>query len=150
MARTRVPGLQRTKSWRISRSRESLLQQGKLVSADYIVYFAKASQGVKIGYSGATRNRMADLTAEQGEAVRVLGMAFVPTSAVARKLEAKMHVLFREKWIRGEWFDLTMSDVMMALGMCRKIGIRTAGGEDNHLGGHMLSGLCYANQSAVA
>lgn len=149
MARTRTPGVQRTKSGRISRSRAALLQQGKLVSADYIVYFAKANRGVKIGYSGATRNRMADLTAQEGEAVRVLGMAFVPTSAVARKLEAKMHVVFKDKWIAGEWFDLNMSDVMMALGMCRKIGIRTSGGEDNHLGGHMLSGIAYASQMAV-
>lgn len=150
MARTRTPNVQRTKSGRISRSRSSLLQQGKLVSPDYIVYFAKASRGVKIGFSGATRNRMSDLSWEQGEVVLVMGMAFVPTSALARKLEAKMHAIFADKRISGEWFDLTMADVMMGLGMCRKIGIRTAGGEDNHLGGHVLSSLGYANQLAVA
>lgn len=150
MARTRTPNVQRTKSGRISRSRSSLLQQGKLVSPDYIVYFAKASRGVKIGYSGATRNRMDTLTSEQGETVRVLGMAFVPTSSLARKLEAKMHTIFADKRISGEWFDLTMADITMALGMCRKIGIRTAGGEDNHLGGHVLSSLSFANQLAVA
>lgn len=149
MARTRTPGLQRTKTGRISRSRSSLLQQGKLVSPDYIVYFAKAGRGVKIGFSGATRNRVADLSVEQGEPVRVIGMAFVPTSALARKLEAKMHMVFKDKRVSGEWFNLTMADVTMALGMCRKIGIRTAGAEDNPLGGHMLSGLCFANQLAV-
>lgn len=150
MARTRIPNVPRTKTGRISRSRASLLQQGKLVSPDYIVYFAKAGRGVKIGFSGSTRNRMGDLTWQQGEAVLVLGMAFVPTTTLARKLEAKMHVIFADKRIGGEWFDLTMADVMMALGMCRKIGIRTAGGEDNHLGGHVLSSLSFANQLAVA
>jgi len=120
------------------------------VSDGYIVYFAQAGQGTKIGFSGATRSRISTLTAEKGEPVLVMGMAFVPSEALARKLEAKMHQIFAPKRVQGEWFDLNMSDIMSALAMCRKIGIRTAGGEDNHLGGHYLSGLTYASQRAVA
>lgn len=146
MARTRLPGVARTATGRISRSRSALLDRGLLVSADYVVYFAQADGRVKIGYSGATRNRMSDLTAEQGQVVRVLGMAFVPTPKVARKLEAKMHEVFASKHIEGEWFDLTISDVMRALNMCRSVGVRTVGGEDNPLGGHILSGLAYSYQ----
>lgn len=150
MARPRLNGVQRAKSGRISRSRSSLLQRGQLVHDGYVVYFAKTDDLVKIGYSGATRNRVADLSFSKGKPVRVLGLAHVPSAETARKLEAKMHEIFASKRVEGEWFDLTMSDVLSALAMCRSVGIHTTGGEDASADSPILSGLAYGSDHSVA
>lgn len=126
------------------------MQRGELVHDGYVVYFAKTDDLVKIGYSGATRNRVPSLSVSKGRPVRVLGMAHIPSVEVARKLEAKMHEVFARKRVEGEWFDLSMSDVLSALAMCRSIGISTSGGEDASDDVRILSGLAFGSDHSVA
>lgn len=150
MARPRIPGVIRTKSGAISRSRNSYEQRGLLAHDGYVVYFAKSDEHVKIGFSGATKSRVATLSCVEGRPIRVVGLAHVPSVELARRLEAKMHDLFAAKRVEGEWFDLSMSDVLSALSMCRKIGIRTTGGEDANGDIPILSGMAYGSDHAVA
>ncbi|WP_108397573.1 GIY-YIG nuclease family protein [Devosia submarina] len=150
MARPRLQNVERTPSGQISRSRKSYEQRGLLSHDGYVVYFAKADDGMKIGFSGATKSRMPSISRDKGRVVRVVGLAHLPSEALARKLERKLHETLSGKRIKGEWFELTMSDVLSALAMCRKIGIRTSGGQDASDDVRLLSGLAYGSDHAVA
>lgn len=150
MARPRLNGMERTATGRISRSRASLKHRGLLTHDGWVVYFARGSARTKIGFSGATRNRIAWLSTDQGGPVRVVALAHLPNEALARKLEAKMHEVFAAKRIEGEWFDLKMSDVLAAMAMCRKIGIKVSGGADAGSDVPILSGIAYGADHSVA
>lgn len=149
MVRPRLDGVLRTPTGQISRSRASLLSRGRMSHTDYVVYFAKVDDAVKIGWSGCTTTRMEAIQYQHGKVVRIIGTAHVPTEAIARKLERKMHEVHASKRVKGEWFDLTASDVLAALAMCRSIGIKTSGGDDAKADRGMLSGMAYAADHAA-
>jgi hypothetical protein len=144
MARPRLVGFARTKSGRVSRSRETLEQRNLLVHDGYVVYFAKSSDRIKIGFSGSTKSRMPKLDWEKGDQVRVLAMAHLPTEALARKLEAKLHAMFAAQRLTGEWFNLTMSQILDTVSALKGAGIKVTGCEDASGDIKVLSGLAYA------
>lgn len=128
--RPRKPGGLRTKSGRLSKSRESLIAAGDMVHQDWAVYFAACDGLMKIGFSGSLAGRTASLSWEQGSSVRIVAAVYVKSEKLARALEKKMHGMFASSRVKGEWFDIGRSDVLEAIRMCRSIGLRTFGGDD--------------------
>lgn len=72
-----------------------------MVSRDGYVYFLRAGNTVKIGFSTNLRGRLEKL--RNGNSYPVFICKFVKGS---RKTEASFHKRFAEYRLRGEWFDL--------------------------------------------
>lgn len=151
LGRPKIPNVQRTKSGRISRSRESLLERGEMAHTHWLVYFGLANGRTKIGYSGSLGDRGRVLKCDVGVPVEFAAVVYVPSRLLARRLEATLHRRFADKRVKGEWFDLTRQDVQGALQDCRKIGLGVKG-MDGPGGEHSraLSSMAYASDAAAA
>ncbi len=125
--RPKKQGVKRTKSGQISRARSDLDPY-----AGHAVYFCSNGEAVKVGYSANVRLRVSSMETGSSRTIHLLGAAILDSEADARKLEGACHAAYKKagKHVRGEWFNLTDSDVLMAINHCGvNLKVKTIGGE---------------------
>jgi len=76
------------------------------------IYFIKLkdTEYYKIGYSGNPQRRIYDIASSNPHEIIVLE---IKSSLFAYKLEQELHVIMREKCVRGEWYKFDELDVKM-------------------------------------
>lgn len=124
-------------------SRDGLIASGKMVHEQFAVYFGYLDGKTKVGFSGSLNLRMIALQHDYGDVVRVAGLVYAPTREIARTLEATLHRKLKAegKHIDGEWFELGREDVAGLLSDCRRIGLKTFGGEDASADAYFPAGM---------
>lgn len=94
---------------RIAQLLEGQKKEAKtLTRKSYLVYFVQEGEGlIKIGKTVDIERRMSGIQTHCPNPIRLLAYMEGGT----RGLEGKLHRLFKDKRVRGEWFDLTLEDI---------------------------------------
>ena len=72
---------------------------------NYVVYFIQSGKGaVKIGYTNHLHKRFARLQTGNPQVLKILSALPVESRAEARNIEKYLHLCFRDKKVRGEWY----------------------------------------------
>lgn len=79
------------------------------MSREGYVYVLKSDHGWKVGKTRNLTSRMADYTIKLP--FKVWLVAYKKTDDM-HKLEVELHNSLIHKWINGEWFSLTMEDLL--------------------------------------
>ena len=83
---------------------------------DYL-YIVKSNDSYKIGYTKDIKSRMNDYKIHFG----LVEIVYVYKSFNCYELESIIHNLVKDKNIRGEWFNLSDSDILNIISYCSKL-----------------------------
>lgn len=77
---------------------ERFLEQNP--AANEYVYFISDSENIKIGYTTRPAKRVTNLQSTNSKTLKILAVFRAP-----RAVEGYLHFIFRERHVRGEWFE---------------------------------------------
>lgn len=82
-------------------------------SGVYII--SDINEKVKIGVATDFKNRISSIQTSNSSAIKVEGIIPIDNKSDRVKLEKHLHKVFSKYNIRGEWFDISMLDIMLEL-----------------------------------
>ena len=93
----------------ISLAMRDIKQETERQKENEVVYFVKAGDFIKIGYTCDVQARMSQIQTSNPNEVDLL---FTVKTDDARKLEQDLHNKYRKQNVRGEWFQLTQEQLL--------------------------------------
>lgn len=75
------------------------------------VYILKSDKYYKIGVSSAISKRIGMLQTGNPYAIELVYQKYFTSSVEAYKEEKRLHLLYKERQVQREWFELTLEDI---------------------------------------
>lgn len=102
-------------SWEINQPRNvvDMLKRRKK-DKDRYLYLISGGGLTKIGIADDVKKRVKTLNLASPVQLEVIASFFVPN---AMTVEGELHTRFKDKRVRGEWFDLSQSDIDFILSL---------------------------------
>ena len=87
-------------------------------SGVYII--SDINEKIKIGVATDFKNRISSIQTSNSSEIKVEGVIPLDNKSDRAKLEKHLHKVFSKHNVRGEWFDVSMLDIMLEL---KRLGI---------------------------